>query len=44
VAGAQARPTGARGDGASGGRRPAPGSPEHDDMLVAEFFRSGGRL
>src|SRR6185436_12396788 len=40
VAGAQARPTGARGDGASGGRRPAPGTPEHDDMLVAEYFRS----
>jgi hypothetical protein len=44
VAGAQARPTGARGDGASGGRRPAPGTPEHDDMLVSEFFRSGGTL
>ncbi len=44
VAGAQARPTGARGDGASGGRRPAPGTPEHDDMLVSEFFKSGGTL
>jgi len=44
VAGQQARPTNARGDGASGSRRPAPGTPEDDDRLIEEFFQGGGRL
>jgi hypothetical protein len=44
VAGQQTRPTGARSDGQTAGRRPAPGSPEHDDMLADEYFRNGGRL
>lgn len=44
VRGQQTRPTGARGDGASGSRRPVPGSAEHDEQLISEFFQSGGRL
>jgi len=44
VEGQQTRPTNGRGDGASGGRRPAPGSPEHDEMLVQQYFQGGGRL
>lgn len=44
VARQQTRPGGARGDGAAGGRRPAPGTPEHDDMLVEQYFKEGGRL
>lgn len=44
VNGQRTQPTGARGDAGAAGRRPAPGTPEHDDMLVDEFFRSGGRL
>jgi hypothetical protein len=44
VASQQTRPTGARSDGQTAGRRPAPGSPEHDDMLADEYFRNGGRL
>jgi hypothetical protein len=44
VARQQTRPGGARGDGAAGGRRPAAGTPEHDDMLVEQYFKEGGRL
>lgn len=44
VAGQTTRPTNARGDGSAGRGRPAPGSEEHDDMLVDEYFRRGGRL
>ncbi len=43
VAGQQGRPTGSRGNVAPRGR-PAPGSPEHDDALVNEYFAKGGRL
>jgi hypothetical protein len=44
VARQQTRPGGARGDGASGGRRPAPGTPEDDDRIIEEGFRNGMRL
>lgn len=44
VNGQRAQPTGARGDAAAGGRRPQPGSAEHDAMLVQQYFQSGGRL
>jgi translation initiation factor IF-2 len=44
VNGQRTQPTGARGNVAPAGRRPAPGTPEHDDMLVEEFFSRGGRL
>ncbi len=40
VAGAQTRPTGARSDGAAG-RRPAPGTAEHDDRVLDEARRAG---
>jgi hypothetical protein len=41
VAGQQTRPTGARGDVARTGRRPQPGTPEHDDMVVQDAIRRG---
>lgn len=44
VARQQTRPGGARGDGAGGGRRPAPGTPEDDDRIIEEGFRNGMRL
>jgi hypothetical protein len=44
VARQQTRPGGARGDGAAGGRRPAPGTPEDDDRIIEEGFRNGMRL
>jgi len=40
----QTRPTGARGDGPSGGRRPQPGSAEDDERIIAEGFARGERL
>lgn len=43
VAGQQTRPGGARGDSVGRGRA-APGTPEHDDALIEEFFANGGRL
>jgi hypothetical protein len=44
VARQQTRPGGARGDGAAGGRRPAPGTPEDDDRIIEEGIRNGMRL
>ncbi len=44
VQGQQTRPTGARGDGASGSRRPAAGSAEDDERIIAEGFAAGQRL
>ena len=44
VASQQTRPTGARGDGSTGGRRPAPGTPEHDDMLIRQHIQAGGKI
>ncbi len=41
VASQRTQPTGARGDVARGGRRLVPGTPEHDDWLVAEGIRQG---
>jgi hypothetical protein len=41
VAGQQTRPTGARGDVGRSGRRPQPGTPEHDEMLVNDAIRRG---
>ena len=44
VAAQQTRPGGARGDGGAASRRPAPGTPEHDDLLLDEYFSNGGTL
>lgn len=44
VASQQARPTGARSDGARTGGRPQPGSAEDDDRIIAEGFAAGLRI
>ena len=44
IAQQRTQPTGARGDGARGQRRPQPGTPEHDEMLVMEGIRQGRNL
>ena len=41
VAGQRTQPTGARGDVSRTGRRPAPGTPEHDEMVVMQGIREG---
>jgi len=44
VAGQQTRPTGARSTAPAASRRPAPGSPEDDDRIIAEAIARGEKV
>jgi len=44
VAGQQTRPTGARSTATAASRRPAPGSPEDDDRIIAEAIARGEKV